>query len=86
MAKFRYEDDRNTVQEFLSIIKAMASLESITRLGKYDETKSRSIKVVVKTVNEKNNILGNLSELKTAPDIFKNRSVMICTWLFRNMI
>ena len=48
-AEIRYEDDRNIVQEFLSIIKVKASLESITRLGKYDETKSRPIKVVVKT-------------------------------------
>ena len=42
---------------------------------KDDETKSRPIKVIVKTVNEKNSIMGKLSELKTAPDRFKKVSV-----------
>ena len=69
--EIRNEDDRNTIQEFLNIIKVNAAVESITRLGKYDETKSRPIKVVVKTVNDKNTIMGKLSELKTAPDKFK---------------
>ena len=60
-AEIRYEDDRNTVHEVLSIVKVKASLESITRLDKCDETKSRPIKVVVKAVNEKNNTMGKLS-------------------------
>ena len=73
--EIRNEDDRNTIQEFLNIIKVNAAVESITRLGKYDEIKSRPIKVVVKTVNDKNTIMGKLSELKTAPDKFKRISV-----------
>ena len=74
--EIRNEDDRNTIQEFLNIInKVNAAVESITRLGKYDETKSRPIKVVVKIVNDKNTIMGKLSELKTAPDRFKRISV-----------
>ena len=45
--------DRNTIKVFLKLVQVEASVEYIIRLGKYDETKTRTIKVVLKTMKVK---------------------------------
>ena len=67
--------DRNTINEFLKVVQVEASVDSVIRLGKHDETKARTIRVVLKTANEKNSVMKNLSKLKNAPDIFTKISV-----------
>ena len=47
----------------------------MTRLGKREETKSRPIKIVMKSVDDKSLIMGNLDRLKNAPAQFKKINV-----------
>ena len=47
----------------------------MTRLGKREEIKSRPIKIVMKSMEEKSLIMGNLGRSKHAPAEFKKISV-----------
>ena len=47
----------------------------MTRLGKREETKSRSIKIVMKSVEDKSLIMGNLGRSNNAPAEFTKISV-----------
>ena len=47
----------------------------MTRLGKREETKSRPIKIIMKSVEDKSFIMGNLGRLQNAPAEFKKISV-----------
>ena len=49
------------------MIHVQSTLKSVIRLGKREETKSGPIKVVMKSMEERSLIIGNLGRLKNAP-------------------
>ena len=62
------------VANFFQTLGIQVSCKSINRLGHYDDAKKRPIKIVMKSIDDKNQIKGNLRKLKNNI-LFKGFSV-----------
>ena len=69
------EGDMTTINEFLTNIEVAAKPDSVTRLGRRNDTKSRPIKVKMKNQNDKDLIMCNLRKLKLGSEKFQKVSV-----------
>ena len=63
------------MSSFLETIEANVSTKQILRLGKESTGKNRPLKVIMKTLEDKNTIMSNLNKLKNADESFRGISV-----------
>ena len=68
-------NDVQTITKLLEVVGVGGGFESCTRLGKNELNKKRTLKVVMKTKQGKNDVLKNLRELKGSEKIFGKISV-----------
>ena len=69
------DNDKKLIARFLEVIGSESQPESFTRLGKPNGDKRRTIKVVMKTKDEKVNVMANLKRLKDTVDEFGRISI-----------
>ena len=63
------------IKDILKKITVNAKPESITRLGQPNDHKMRTLKIVMKTSDDKEKVMGNLRKLKGTEDEFGKISV-----------
>ena len=69
------KNDDQYIKSILRKIGVKNDLENVTRLGKPNEQKKRTIKVVMKSSNDKDRVLSNLRKLKGTEEEFGKISV-----------
>ena len=74
-AKEIEKNDEQYIKDILYKIGVGTGFESVTRLGKPNENRQRTIKIVMKTSIDKDNVLGNLSKLKGTVEEFGKISI-----------
>ena len=81
--------DTNTIKELLRVIEVEATPVSIVRLGNRTESKRRSIKIRMGTLNERELMMSSLGKLKVAPEKFEIISItkdytIVERWVIKN--
>ena len=69
------------IKSFLHTVGTTSEPESFTRLGKPNERKKRTLKVVMKTKQEKEEVLANLKLLKGTDDYTSHEREQIKSWV-----
>ena len=68
-------NDENTIAKILEVVGVERQMENCTRLGKQEQNKNRTLKVVMKTKQDKESVLQNLRKLKGTAEVFGKISV-----------
>ena len=69
------KNDEQYIKDILNKIGVTTDFESVTRLGKPNEKRQRTIKIAMKTSSDKDSVLGNLSKLKGTEEDFGKISI-----------
>ena len=69
------ENDGKYIKDILSKIGVKTDPENVTRLGKPNDKRKRTIKVVMKSDDDKDSVISNLSKLKGTEDVFGKISI-----------
>lgn len=79
ISRDRYDEDEKFIKDFISVGLHIPSqpIQSVFRLGKASEDKSRPIKVIFQHKSSQVSIMHNLSSLREADDVYKNINVMV---------
>ena len=65
------DQDAEFIKNLFSIIGVTATPQSITRLGKPDLERTRPLKLVMATIENKDQVMKRLVNLKNAPDTYR---------------
>ena len=69
-AEERKKNDVQYIKDTLKKLTVNAEPESVTRLGQPNDQKIRTLKIVMKSVEDKENVMGNLRKLKGTEEVF----------------
>ena len=69
------KNDTQYIKDILKKLTVSAEPESITRLGQPNDKKMRTLKIVMKSSEEKEKVMGNLRKLKGTEEVFSKISV-----------
>ena len=69
------EQDRNFIKSFLETIEVDVEPKQVLRLGAASADKKRPVKVILKNLDDKDNIMSNLNKLRNADTALRGISV-----------
>ena len=69
------DSDITTIKELLAVLELDVTPESTARLGNRNDGKKRPIRIKMKSLNEKEMVMGSLGKLKTAPENLRRINV-----------
>ena len=69
------DSDITTIKELLAALELDVTPESTARLGNRNDGKKRPIRIKMKSLNEKEMVMGSLGKLKTAPENLRRINV-----------